>query len=46
MGKTFADFYKLTGKPTNMRVALGVRGRDFIELFLERMEKLNKSMQQ
>ena len=41
MGKTFADFYKMTGKPANMRVALGVRGRDFIELFLERMEKLS-----
>ena len=45
MGKTFADFYKMTGKPANMRVALGVRGRDFIELFLERMEQLTKSIQ-
>jgi purine nucleosidase len=39
MGKTFADFYRMTGKPANMKVALGVRGRDFIELFLERIEK-------
>jgi purine nucleosidase len=41
MGKTYADFYKMTGKPANMRVALGVRPRAFIELFLERMEKLS-----
>jgi purine nucleosidase len=40
MGKTFADFYRMTGKPANMKVALGVRSRDFMELFLERMEKL------
>ena len=42
MGKTFADFYQVTGKPANMKVALGVRPRDFMELFLERMEKLAK----
>ncbi len=42
MGKTFADFYHMTGKPANMKVALGVRPRDFMELFLERMEKLAK----
>jgi purine nucleosidase len=40
MGKTFADFYNYNKKPANMKVALGVRPRDFIELFLERMEKL------
>lgn len=40
MGKTFADFYNYGKKPANMKVALGVRPRDFIELFLERMEKL------
>jgi purine nucleosidase len=40
MGKTFADFYNYQKKPANMRVALGVRQRDFIELFLERMERL------
>jgi purine nucleosidase len=44
MGKTFADFYHMTGKPANMKVALGVRPRDFMELFLERMEKLAKSL--
>lgn len=42
MGKTFADFYKMAKKPANMKVALGVRPRDFMELFLERMEKLAK----
>ena len=44
MGNTFADFYKMTKKPANMKVALGVRPRDFMELFLERMEKLAKSV--
>ena len=44
MGNTFADFYKMTKKPSNMKVALGVRPRDFMELFLERMEKLAKSI--
>jgi purine nucleosidase len=43
MGKTFADFYKMTKKPANMKVALGVRPRDFIELFLQRMEALCKT---
>ena len=42
MGKTLADFYNYNKKPANMKVALGVRPRDFIELFLERMEKLSK----
>ena len=41
MGKTFADFYNYNKKPANMRVALGVRPRDFIKLFLERMERLS-----
>ncbi|NOY99491.1 MAG: nucleoside hydrolase [Chloroflexi bacterium] len=40
MGKTFADFYRMEDKAPNMKVALGVRPRDFIELFLERMEQL------
>lgn len=38
MGKTFADFMKVSKKPANMQVALGVRGREFIELFVERIE--------
>ena len=41
MGKTLGDFYKASKKPANMWVALGVRARDFMELFLERMEKLS-----
>lgn len=44
MGNTFADFYKMTKKSANMKVALGVRPRDFMELFLERMEKLAESI--
>lgn len=45
MGKTFADFYNYQKKPANLWVALGVRQRDFIELFLERMERLTLSIQ-
>ena len=40
MGNTFADFYKHFKKTANMKIALGVKARDFMELFLERMEKL------
>ena len=43
MGSTFADFYHSTSKPANMKVALDVRGEEFVELFLQRMEKLSKS---
>ena len=43
LAKTFADFYNFTKKPANMRVALGVRNKDFIELFLERMERLARA---
>jgi purine nucleosidase len=43
MGNTFADFYRMEEKPANMNVALGVRPRDFIELFLDRIEKLCQS---
>jgi len=44
MGKTFADFYNYDKKTSNMKVALGVHPRDFIELFLERMENLTGSI--
>ncbi|HVN15749.1 MAG TPA: nucleoside hydrolase [Anaerolineales bacterium] len=44
MGKTFADFYKTMKHPANMKVALGVRPRDFIELFLKRIEGLCASI--
>jgi purine nucleosidase len=40
LGKTFADFYKMNQRAANMKLALGVRARDFMELFLERMENL------
>jgi purine nucleosidase len=43
LGNTFADFYHMTKKKPNMNVALGVRRREFIELFLGRMEKLCRS---
>ena len=44
LGKTFADFYQVNQKPANMKIALGVRPRDFLELFLERMEKLSMTI--
>jgi purine nucleosidase len=44
LGNTFADFYNYDKKSPNMKVALGVRPRDFMELFIERMEKLAKSL--
>jgi purine nucleosidase len=40
MGKTVADFYNYGKKPANLKVALGVRARDFIDLFVERIERL------
>jgi purine nucleosidase len=42
MGKTFADIIDVTKKPANMRVAMGVRGGDFVELFVQRMESLSR----
>jgi len=44
MGKTFADVFGVTKKPANMKVATQVRGDDFIELFLGRMETLSRSI--
>jgi purine nucleosidase len=44
LGKTFADFYNFSKKPANLKVALGVRARDFIELFLERMKAFSGSL--
>ena len=43
-GSTFADFYHTTARPTNMKVALDVRGEDFVELFIQRMKKLSNSI--
>lgn len=44
MGKTFADVFGVTKKPANMKAALQVRGDDFIELFLQRIEALARSI--
>jgi purine nucleosidase len=44
MGNTFADFYRMTGRPANMKVALGIRPRRFLDLFLERMEVLSRQV--
>ena len=44
MGNTFADFYKALNKPANMKVALGIRPRQFLDLFLERMEHLSRKV--
>ena len=40
MGNTFADFYRMSKKSPNMKVALDVKPREFIELFLEHVERL------
>jgi inosine-uridine nucleoside N-ribohydrolase len=44
MGKTFADVRNVLKKPANMKVAMDVRGDDFVELFLQRMEALGHSI--
>lgn len=44
LGNTFADFYNYGKKKPNMKVAMGVRPRMFMELFLERMEKLAREI--
>ncbi len=44
MGNTFADFYKMTKRPANMKVALGVRARDFIDLFMGRVGRLSRTI--
>ena len=44
MGKTFADIFHVTKKPANMKIAMEVRGDDFIELFVQRMETLARKI--
>ncbi|MCQ3937496.1 MAG: nucleoside hydrolase [Chloroflexi bacterium] len=44
LGNTFADFYNYEKKPANMKVAMGVRPRMFMDLFLERMERLAREI--
>src|SRR5215216_28840 len=44
MGKTLADIFNVTKKPANMKVAMDVRGAEFMELFLQRMETLSRNL--
>ena len=44
MGKTFADVRNVLKQPVNMKVAMNVRGEDFVELFLQRMEDLSRKI--
>lgn len=44
MGKTYADLYGVLKKPANMNVAMNVRGEEFIELFVQRLEQLSRSL--
>jgi len=44
MGNTFADFLRISKQPPNMKVALDVKGRDFIDLFVERMTHLSRKL--
>jgi purine nucleosidase len=44
MGNTSGDFYTFRKQAANMNVALSVRPRDFIELFLERIEMLARTV--
>jgi purine nucleosidase len=46
MGKTFADIPNVLKKTTNMKVAMGVKGEEFIELFLQRMENLCREIKE
>jgi len=45
MGKTLADILNVTKKQPNLSVAMDVRGTEFIELFLQRMESLSQRIQ-
>jgi purine nucleosidase len=44
MGNTFADFFQIAKQPANMKVALDVQGRKFIDLFVERMIQLSRKI--
>jgi purine nucleosidase len=44
MGKTIGDFYNYGKRPVNMRVALGVKPREFMDLFVERIMKLAQTV--
>jgi purine nucleosidase len=40
MGKTFADLLNTLGRPPNLDIALSVQADAFMELFIDRMQKL------
>jgi purine nucleosidase len=44
MGKTIGDFYNYEKKPANMKVALGVKQREFIDLFVQRIAGLAQTL--
>lgn len=44
MAKTIGDFYNYEKKPVNMKVALGVDSRGFLDLFVERIKSLALSL--
>jgi purine nucleosidase len=44
MGKTVADFYNYGKRPANIKVAVAVQARDFVDLFLERIEILAETV--
>jgi purine nucleosidase len=43
MGKTVGDFYNYSKRSANMKVALSVQARTFIDLFVERIETLART---
>ncbi len=44
MGKTIGDFYNYGKSKPNMKVALGVSAREFIDLFVERIVELAQTL--
>jgi purine nucleosidase len=44
MGKTVGDFYNYSKKPANMKVALTVKPREFMNLFVERIIRLGQTV--
>lgn len=44
MGKTYADVYRILGKEENINVASKVRSDEFIQIFLERINRLSMAL--
>jgi hypothetical protein len=44
MGQTIGDFYNAWQRPANLQVALQVRARAFVDLFVARMEAWVRSI--